>query len=363
MSITIKDVARAANVSYSTVSRALKNSPKISAKTKEKIRRIAKELNYIPNAVARELSSQKTTTVGFIYNIGTHKSNLDPIMEGIEETVAKEGFQLLSFNSRENLKTEHNYLRFLHEKRAEGILIFPVITEEGSNLSYLKSLIKGNIPVVVIDRYFPELDTDYVVSDNFGGAYEATAHLIKLGHRRIGYITGQEYQTSVYDRLEGYKKALEDHRIIYQKELIKKVAPKLPSSIEEGWRATKDLLKERPTAIFTYNEIATVGALKAIREEGINVPEDLAFIGFDEVAVASHIFMPLTVVVQQAYKIGEMGARMIIERVKHLHQKKDCLETRHISVRTKLLVRDSCGAKLKGRVKVNLEGDLDGFNS
>lgn len=357
MSITIKDIAKAANVSYSTVSRALKNSPKISAKTIEKIQRIAKELNYIPNAVARELSSQKTTTVGFIYNTGTHKSNLDRIMEGTEETVAKEGFQLLSFNSRENVKAEYNYLRFLHEKRIEGILIFPVITDEGSNLSYLKSLIRSNIPVVVIDRYFPEFDIDYVVSDNFGGAYEAVTHLIKLGHRRIGYITGQECLTSVKDRLEGYKKALKDHGIMYQKELVKKVVRKLPSSIEEGYKATKDLLKERPTAIFTYNEIATVGALKAIREEELNVPEDLAFIGFDEVAVASHIFMPLTVVVQQVYKIGEIGARMIIERVKHLHEKKDFLETRHISVKTRLLVRDSCGAKLKGRAKVNLEFD------
>jgi len=357
VSITIKDIAKAANVSYSTVSRALKNSSKISAKTTEKIRRIAKQLNYIPNAVARELSSQKTTTVGFVYNIGTHKSNLDPIMEGIEETVAKEGFQLLSFNSRENVKAEYNYLRFLHEKRVEGILIFPVITDEGSNLSYLKSLIRSNIPVVVIDRYFPEFDTDYVVSDNFGGAYEAVTHLIKLGHRRIGCITGREYLTSVHDRLEGYKKALKGHGIMYQKELVKKVAPKLPSSIEEGYKATKDLLKERPTAIFAYNEIATVGALKAIREEELNIPEDLAFIGFDEVAVASHIFMPLTVVAQQVYKIGEIGARMIIERVKRLHEKKDFLETRHISVKTKLLIRDSCGAKLKGRVKVNLEFD------
>jgi len=349
MSITIKDIAKAANVSYSTVSRALKNSPKISAKTKEKIRKIAKELNYIPNAVARELSSQKTTTVGLIYNTGTHKSNLDPIMEGIEGTVFKEGFQLLSFNSRENVKTEYNYLRFLHEKRVEGILIFPVITDEGSNLLYLKSLIRSNIPVVTIDRYFPEFDTDYVVSDNFGGAYEAVTHLIKLGHQKIGYITGQEYLTSVNDRLEGYKKALEAHRIKYQKELVKKVAPKLPSSIEGGYKAAKDLLKEGPTAIFTYNEIATVGTLKAIREEGLNVPEDLAFVGFDEVAVASHIFMPLTVVVQQTYKIGEIGARMIIERVKHLRGKKDFSETRHISVKTKLLVRDSCGAKLKGQ--------------
>ena len=357
MSITIKDIAKGANVSYSTVSRALKNSPKISAKTTEKIRRIAKELNYIPNAVARELSSQKTTTVGFIYNIGTHKSNLDPIMEGIEETVAKERFQLLSFNSRENVKAEYNYLRFLHEKRVEGILVFPVITDEGSNLSYLKSLIRSNIPVVVIDRYFPEFDTDYVVSDNFGGAYEAVTHLIKLGHRRIGYITGRQYLTSVHDRLGGYKKALKGHGIMYQKELVKKVAPKLPSSIEEGYKATKDLLKERPTAIFAYNEIATVGALKAIREEELNIPEDLAFIGFDEVAVASHIFMPLTVVAQQVYKIGQIGARMIIERVKRLHEKKDFLETRHISVKTKLLIRDSCGAKLKGRVKVNLEFD------
>ena len=346
MHTTIKDIAKTANVSYSTVSRALRNSSRISTKTKEKIQRIAKELNYVPDAVARELSSQKTTTIGFIYNISTEKSSLYPIIEGAERAALKEGFQLLSFNSRENLKTEYSYLRFLHERRVKGILIFPTIIAEGSNLSYLKVLIRDNIPVVAMDRYFPEVDTDYVVSDNFGGTYEAITHLIKLGHKKIGYITGQEYLTSVRDRLKGYKQALEDHSIAYQKELVKKVS-KLPSPIEEAYRATKDLLKEKPTAIFTYNEIATVGALKAIREEKINIPEDIAFIGFDEIAIVSHIFIPLTVVAHQAYKIGEMGAQLIIERAKHFHERKEFLETRHISVKTKLLIRDSCGAKLK----------------
>ena len=348
MSITIKDIAKRANVSYSTVSRALKDSSKISTETKKKIWKIAKELNYIPNITARELSSQKTTTVGFIYT-STGKTSLDPIMEGIEDTVTKEGFQLLSFNSRENVETEHDYLRFLHEKRVEGILIFPVVTEEGNNFSYLKSLVESKIPVVMIDRYFPELDTDYVVSDNFRGAYEATTHLIKLGHRRIGYITGQECLTSVCDRLKGYKKALQDYDIDYQEELVKKVIPRPVLSIEESYEVTKELLKENPTAIFTYNEIATIGALKAIREEGINIPKELAFVSFDEVALASHIFMPLTVVIQQSYRIGEIGARMLIERVKHLHEKKEFLEVHHILVKTKLLIGDSCGAKLKSK--------------
>jgi len=348
MSITIKDIAKKANVSYSTVSRALKNSPKISTKTKEKIWKIAKELNYIPNITARELSSRKTTTVGFIYT-SAGKTSLDPMMEGIEDTVTKEGFQLFSFNSRENVKTEHDYLRFLHEKRVEGILIFPVVTDKGDNLSYLKFLVESKVPVIMVDRYFPELDTDYVVSDNFRGAYEATTHLIKLGHRRIGYITGRECLTSVYNRLKGYKKALQDYDIDYQEELVKKVIPRPALSIEKSYEATKELLKEGPTAIFTYNEIATIGALKAIKEKGIDVPKKLAFVGFDEVALASHIFMPLTVVMQQSYRIGEIGARMLIERVKHLHEKKEFLEVRHISVKTKLLIGDSCGAKLKSK--------------
>jgi len=348
MSITIKDIAKRANVSYSTVSRALQNSPKISAETKEKIWKIAKELNYIPNITARELSSRKTTTVGFIYT-STGKTSLDPMMEGIEDTITKEGFQLLSFNSRENVGAEHDYLRFLHEKRVEGILIFPVVTDEGNNLSYLKSLVESKIPVVMIDRYFPELDTDYVVSDNFKGAYEATTHLIKLGHRKIGYITGQKCLTSVCDRLKGYEKALQNYDIDYQEELVKKVSPKPVLSIEKSYETTKELLKEGPTAIFTYNEIATIGALKAIREENINIPEELAFVSFDEVALVSHIFIPLTVVMQQTYRIGEIGARMLIERVKHLREKKEFSEVRHILVKTKLFIGDSCGAKLKNK--------------
>lgn len=352
MSITIKDIAVRANVSYSTVSRALKNSPKISTGTKEKIWKIAEELNYIPNTTARELSSRKTTTVGYIYtSIG--KTSLDSMMEGIEDTVTKEGFQLLSFNSREKVGAERNYLRFLHEKRVEGILIFPVVTEEGNNFSYLKFLVESKIPVIMVDRYFPELNSDYVISDNFRGAYEAVTHLIKLGHRRMGYITGQEYLTSVCDRLKGYKKALQDYDIDYQEELVKKVISRSTLSIEKSYKATKELLKEEPTAIFTYNEIATIGALKAIKEKGIDVPRELAFVGFDEVAVASHIFMPLTVVMQQTYRIGEIGASMLIERVKHLHEKKEFLEVRHVSVKTKLLVGDSCGAKLKVKTKTN----------
>lgn len=351
MSITIKDIAERVNVSYSTVSRALKNSVKISTGTKEKIWKIAQELNYIPNITARELSSRKTTTVGYIYtSIG--KTSLDPMMEGIEDTVTKEGLQLLSFNSRENVEAERDYLRFLHEKRVEGILIFPVVTNEGNNLSYLKFLVESKIPVIMVDRYFPELDTDYVVSDNFRGAYEAVTHLIKLGHRRMGYIMGQEYLTSVCDRLKGYKKALQDYDIDYQEELVKKVIPRPILSIEKSYKATKELLKEEPTAIFTYNEIATIGALKAIKEKGIDVPKELAFVGFDEVAVVSHIFMPLTVVIQQTYRIGEIGARMLVERVKHLHEKKrEFSEVRHVSVKTKLLVGDSCGAKLKVKTK------------
>lgn len=351
MSITIKDIAERVNVSYSTVSRALKNSVKISTGTKEKIWKIAQELNYIPNITARELSSRKTTTVGYIYtSIG--KTSLDPMMEGIEDTVTKEGLQLLSFNSRENVEAERDYLRFLHEKRVEGILIFPVVTNEGNNLSYLKFLVESKIPVIMVDRYFSELDTDYVVSDNFRGAYEAVTHLIKLGHRRMGYIMGQEYLTSVCDRLKGYKKALQDYDIDYQEELVKKVIPRPALSIEESYKATKELLKEEPTAIFTYNEIATIGALKAIKEKGIDVPKELAFVGFDEVAVVSHIFMPLTVVMQQTYIIGEIGARMLIERVKHLHEKKrEFSEVRHVSVKTKLFVGDSCGAKLKVKTK------------
>jgi len=348
--ITIYEIAKLAKVSPATVSRALKSSSKISARTKEKIWKIAKEYNYIPNITARELSSRKTTTVGFIYT-STGKTSLDPIMEGIEDTVAKEGFQLLSFNSRENVETERDYLRFLHEKRAEGILIFPVITNESNNLSYLRFLVENKMPVIMVDRYFSELNTDYIVSDNFRGAYEAVTHLIKLGHRRIGYITGQEHITSARDRLKGYKKALQDYGIKYQKELVKQITPKPEPafSIEEGYKVAKEFLnmKNRPTAIFTYNEIATIGALKAIKEEDIDVPKELAFVGFDEVAVASHIFMPLTVVAQQSYRIGEIGARMLIERVRYLHEKKEFSEIRHISVKTKLLIRDSCGAKLK----------------
>jgi len=349
--ITIYEIAKLAKVSPATVSRALRNSPKISTKTKEKIWKIAKELDYVPNITARELSSQKTTTVGFVYpSIG--KTSMDSILQGVEDSVAKKEFRLLSFNSRENLKLEYEYLKFLHEKRVEGILLVPVITDEGNNLPYLKSLIKNNVPVVMVDRYFPEFATDCVTSDNFAGTYEAVAHLIKLGHRRIGYISGQKYLTSVHERLEGYKKALQDHGIEYRKELVKETTPRPVLSVEESYRAAKEFLdmKNRPTAIFTYNEIATVGALKAIREHNINVPEELSFVGFDEVTMISHIFMPLTAVKQQTYKMGQIGVRMLVERIEHLHEKKkEFPEIRHVSVKTELLIRDSCGARLKDK--------------
>jgi DNA-binding LacI/PurR family transcriptional regulator len=344
MAVTIKDIARKLKVSHTTVSRALRDDPRISKKTKEKVLKIAKEVGYVPNVIARELSLKESRTIGFIYS-SVEKNCLEPIIQGVEDIVSKEQYQLLSFNSKEDVGTEYKYLRFLHERRVDGILLWPVTTEEGSNLDYIKFLLHNNIPVVMVDRYFKEIETDYVVSDNFKGAYQAISHLIRLGHKKIGYISGHRFLTSVYDRLEGYKKALEDCGIEFDKRLVKEIDPIPVTSIEQSYEAMKELLRENNiTAILAYNEISTVGALKAIREEGIKIPEELAFVGFDEVAIVSQVLIPLTVVTQQTYQIGEIAAEILIEKLrKGKNNKAHVSEIRHVVVKPELIVRESCG--------------------
>ncbi len=235
------------------------------------------------------------------------------IYQGIEETLNKEGFVLSIFNSQRSIERENKNLRLLLEGNEKGAIIFP--NWGRSNIEIIFELKRANYPFVLIDRYFRDLETDYVVTDNKKGGYLATEYLIKLGHRRIGIIAGLSC-TAIEDRLEGYREALAEYNILHHLSLMRKVneVDKLEPS-NGGYLETKELLKEKPTAIFATNDFFAQGAMKAIEEENLSIPEDISLIGFDNQKFSENLSPPLTTIAQPFYSIGKNAAKILIKKI------------------------------------------------
>jgi len=330
---TIKEIAKKAGVSPSTVSRTLRGQGRISPKTRERILRIAKELGYSPNVSARALVTGRTGTIGFLVH---RRQSLAPrsfygeILSGVEREASKGGWHLLF--ASEDFKEVPLMVK---EKRVDGLLL------AGCDISpdLLRSLQDLNIPLVLVDYHYDKIDS--VVTDNVGGACEAVNHLINLGHKPVGFIAERLDDLSFAERLEGYKLALQQNGLPYDETLV---AEGVPGS-EGGYVAMKRLLeKARPPAIFAANDAAAIGAIRAIKEAGLKVPDDIAVVGFDDGDTATHIEPPLTTMRVFREQMGMLAARRLLDLIKQPDQ-----PPIQVRILTQLIVRKSCGAARKGR--------------
>ena len=303
------------------------------------------------------------------------------IYQGIEETMNKEGFILSIFNSQRSIEKENRNLRLLLERNEKGALIFP--NWGRANTEIIFELKRNNYPFVLIDRYFRDLKTDYVVTDNKKGGYLATEYLIKLGHRKIGIILGLSC-TAIEDRLEGYRTALAKHGIPYDLSLVRRIrenrhgegrmskTENLPEDkvesinkiepSEGGYIETRKLLKEKPTAIFAANDFLARGALQAIKEEKLSIPRDISLIGFDNQKFCESLIPPLTTIAQPFYQIGKKAAEVLLKKlngdVPNLTTKNarvDAVPAKSI-LPPKLIIRDSCAKIVKRSGKVYFAG-------
>jgi LacI family transcriptional regulator len=309
MSATMKDIAKKAGVSLTTVSRALNNKSEIGKETRERILAIAQELKYAPNVHARALASGDSKTLGLIVADSANPFYAK-LIRGVEDVCSAQAFGVILCNTNEQPDQEIRAHQMLREKRVDGMLITSIRT----GLLPLRELQQENIPFVLLNRYLESFGVDCVLNDNHQGAYEATAHLCGLGHRRIVHLTGAQQISSVRDRLAGYHQALEEYGIPFDPQLVLHCDLRLEGGYQQA-KAVIPTISPRPTAVFAYSDLLAIGVLKALRELGWRVPQDIALVGYDDIEFAPFVDPPLTTVAQLAYEIGQKGTEILLERI------------------------------------------------
>lgn len=318
MAVTINDIAKKAGVSQATVSRVLNNSGYVKEETREKVLKVIKEANYTPSAIARSLSTNKTNTVGVIVP-DINDPFFGEIIKGISEIADKHGLNIIFFDTDERVEKELKAIKLLEEQRIRGILITPTSTEDKYNSECLKALNNSGTPVILIDGHVKYSDFSGIFADNIEGGYEGTEALIKAGHTKIAVITGRMNSRPARDRFEGYKKALEsndipiDERYIFHSDYTQ----------ESSYKITKQILamEDRPTAIFVNSNMMTLGCMKALSEESIRIPEDIAIIGFDKLDILNILGMNISFVSAPTMEMGRNGMKMLIDSLKNKQDK------------------------------------------
>ncbi len=303
MSISIKDIAKAAGVSHSTVSRALSDSPLVNEETKRRILKLAEEMGYSPSAIARGLVTKRTRTFGLVIT-----SIADPfvaeIVRGIEETALDHGYSLILCQSQAEPQREMAAVKMLREKRVDAII---VTASRVGNL-YMPLLEEIRVPIVLINNQQEGRYVYSVATDNVQGGKLAGRYLLELGHRRVGYIAGPDDITSSADRLEGCRQAFKEQGL----ELNMIVSGN--GCTDGGQAGMQKLLSapSPPTAVFCYNDMTAIGALLAAKEMGYHVPQDISIMGYDDIDLAAYVDPPLTTIAQQRYEMGRMATEMAL---------------------------------------------------
>ncbi|WP_003542274.1 LacI family DNA-binding transcriptional regulator [Desulfotomaculum nigrificans] len=335
MTVTIKDIAKKAGVSYATVSRALNNRPEVNEKTRREIQKLAEEMGYKPNALARGLVTKETKTLGLIIPDITNPF-FPEVARGVEEAAAQAGYNVFLCNTNWLAAKEETYLEVLEEKRVDGLILASV----AKDCDVVKRVIKRGTPLVLVNRVLKDVDAHYVVIDNNKGSFQVVEHLLGLGHRIIGFIGGLAHVEATRERLQGYRLALASAGIPVDEDLIRLGTFKKESGYENTISLMKDC-KKKPTAIFAANDVLALGVIQAVQDCGLQVPEDVAVIGFDDIPFAAYAEVSLTTVAQPKYTMGEMAAKILIEEIKEGPSK----EKKHVVLQPKLVIRKSSGKK------------------
>ncbi len=334
MRVSIKDIAKAAGVSHSTVSRALSDSPLVSDETKARIQRLAKEMGYSPDSLARSLVTRQTHTVGVVVT-----TIVDPfiaqVVQGIEATAQDHGYTVILCSSGAEPDREISAVEMLRSKRVDGV----IVTSSRIGALYLDHLERIGVPIVLINNHNEDSGryTFTVTVDNRHGGHLATEHLANLGHRRIAYVTAPADHSSDLDRLTGYQQALSEAGLEPDPALI------IPGNgrADGGERALESLraLEALPDAVFCYNDMTAIGLMTAARRAGLSVPRDLAVVGFDDIPFATHCHPPLTTIAQPKIEMGQLAMKMALSLMTIGEEDEE--ELSNIVVQGKLIMRAS----------------------
>ncbi|MBC8061035.1 MAG: LacI family DNA-binding transcriptional regulator [Clostridiaceae bacterium] len=313
MGITITDIAKKAGVSLATVSRVLNNSGYVKTETKAKVLSAIKETNYTPSAIARSLSKSETNTIGVVVPDITN-SYFGEIIKGISEVAETLNLNIILFNTDDNLEKELKALDILKEQRIQGVIMTPNFGGDELNSNYVNKLESLGIPLVLVAADVKYANLNGVFVDNIKGAFDATNILIKEGHTKIGIVKGQKGSQPILDMFMGYKKALSFNNIELREDFIYSGDFKL----DKAYDITKKLLKQqdRPTALLVSSNMMTLGCVKAVLEEKLTIPRDLAIIGFNKNDIFDLIGIGISYVDDSALELGRNSMEMLSDLIK-----------------------------------------------
>ncbi|NOS90927.1 MAG: LacI family DNA-binding transcriptional regulator [Cyclobacteriaceae bacterium] len=335
--VTIKDIARELNISPSTVSRALKDHPDISVDTKKAVNALADKLNYQPNIVALNLRQKKTNTIGVIIPEVVHFF-FSTVISGIEDVAYQAGYNVILAQSNESYAREVAHVKALFNSRVDGMLLS--LSRETANFDHVESIISKGVPIVFYDRMYNSPTSSKVIVDDYAGAKEAVNHLITEGCKNIVHLVGAPNLIISVDRLRGYKDALKENKMEINENLILSCDS---GTFEEGKSVTQKLLASgtKFDAIFANNDPMAMGAMVAIKEKGLKIPQDIAIVGFSNWFFGELMDPSLTTIDQPGFEMGQEAARLLIKQI-DMKEKDQYEPVEEIKVlKTRLVIRNS----------------------
>lgn len=306
--ITIADVAKHAGVSKMTVSRVINDSGYISQETRKRVESAIAELGYVPNALARGLRFKQTHTIGLIVTDITNPF-FTTLARGVEDVAYEHNFSVFFCNTDESADEETQYINVLIQKQVDGLLVVPT-ERTPESIEFLNT---HAVPFVLLDRHVPDHQVDVVRCDSDQGAYDLVQHLLDLGHTRIAGLSGSASVTTSRDRINGYQRAMSDAGLEHEAHR----AYFTSFTVEGGYESAQQALSEpeRPTALFAANNFIAIGALRALRDAKLRVPDDISVVSFDDFPASILLDPFMTIVEQPAYEMGRRATKLLFERL------------------------------------------------
>lgn len=308
-SITIKDIAKALNISTSTVSRALRGSYEINPETKKLVLEYAEKMNYRPNPIALSLKENRSRAIGVI--VPEIANNFfSQTINGIEAIAYNRGYHVVIFQSHESYEREVANVQHALARKVDGLLIS--LSGKTQDISHLKSVQESGMPVVMFDRVSHEIQTHKVIADNFDGGFQGTEYLINQGKKRIAYLASMPNLSNNKSRLDGYKAALDKYNIMFNESLVRFCG----FYFDDTRKAINDLLENHaPDAFFAVSDRVALDCITAVRDKYPENPQKIDFVGFTNLKVAHLLFPPLTTVVQPALEIGQNATELLLDLI------------------------------------------------
>ncbi|PSV28401.1 MULTISPECIES: HTH-type transcriptional repressor PurR [unclassified Photobacterium] len=317
---TIKDVARMAGVSTTTVSHVINKTRFVAEATQQKVLAAVDELNYAPSAVARSLKCNTTRTIGMLVTKSTNPFFAE-VVHGVEEYCYGAGYTLILCNTEGNLEKQRDYLRMLSEKRVDGLLVMCSDLDQ-MLLDLLER--KNDLPMVIMDWGPESPHTDNILDNAENGGYIATKHLIENGHKKIGCLSGQVDKSTCQERLKGFRKAMKEADLTVNANWLLDGDFECESAVEAAHKFIA--MEDRPTAIFCFNDIMAMALISTFEQAGLRVPDDISIIGYDNIDLAPYFAPPLTTIHQPKRRLGKKAIEILLERVKDKNHERQTFE-------------------------------------